>query len=181
NTALLFADRASATSLKQGAPHTLLHEFVDFMDDGEEALSLIQVDQSINAQGETVRRHCLRMIGKKVFKKAVQGMVECVEDSAKAISLEPSNNWWIVPHQANGRIIQKMQKELNDKGWPTINVVNEIAKMGNVAGSGIFSALKKAWDRIPKGSLIFTPAMGAGPGIAKGFMTKGNVVFQKNA
>ena len=103
----------------------------------------------------------LRMNGKEVFRHAVQKLADVVDETLAANGLEASAIDWLVPHQANQRIIDSTARKL---GLPTNKVVSTIARHGNTSAASIPLALAEAVGdgRIKRGDLVLTEAMGGG-------------------
>ncbi|MDH3382067.1 MAG: ketoacyl-ACP synthase III [Flavobacteriaceae bacterium] len=103
----------------------------------------------------------LRMNGKEVFKNAVTRMSEVVVETLEAANLKSSDIDWLVPHQANKRIIDSTAEKLN---LPSEKVVLTVSKHGNTSAASIPLALTEAVEdgRIQKGDLILMETMGGG-------------------
>lgn len=103
----------------------------------------------------------VRMNGKEVFRHAVTRMGEVVLESLAANDLSASDINWLVPHQANKRIIDATAEKLN---LPPERVVLTVSQHGNTSAASIPLALAAALDdgRIQRGDLILTEAMGGG-------------------
>ena len=103
----------------------------------------------------------VRMNGKEVFKHAVQRLAEVVEETLASNGLTPDAIDWLVPHQANQRILDSTARKLN---LPSERVVSTIAKHGNTSAASIPLALCEAVGdgRIKRGDLVLTEAMGGG-------------------
>ncbi|MDT7827641.1 beta-ketoacyl-ACP synthase III [Pricia sp. S334] len=101
------------------------------------------------------------MNGQFVFKNAVVRFSEVIVEGLKANGLSKSDIDLLVPHQANLRISQFIQKkfELKDD-----QVFNNIMKYGNTTAASIPIALTEAWeaDRIKEGDLVVLAAFGSG-------------------
>lgn len=106
-------------------------------------------------------RHYPRMDGREVFKHAVSKMPEVVEEALSATGLEPSDIDLLVPHQANLRISQMVQRRL---GLPDEKVVNNIDRYGNTTAATIPIALAEAErdGRLKRGGLVCLVAFGSG-------------------
>lgn len=101
------------------------------------------------------------MEGKEVFRHAVQYMADIVTETLEYNKVKPEEIDWLVPHQANIRIIEATAKKLNmgmDK------VIVTIHKHGNTSAASIPLALCEAVDsgKIKKGDLLLMEALGAG-------------------
>jgi 3-oxoacyl-[acyl-carrier-protein] synthase-3 len=103
----------------------------------------------------------LRMNGKEVFRHAVQKLADVVEETLAANGLAPGAIDWLVPHQANQRIIDSTARKL---GMSNDKVVSTIARHGNTSAASIPLALAEAVGdgRIKQGDLVLTEAMGGG-------------------
>ncbi len=123
------------------------------------------VAAKLHADG--VHRHMLKsdplvsMDGKAVFKFAVKVLSEVVEEVLEAQKMAGSEIDWLVPHQANIRIIEATAKKL---GLEMDNVVVTVAKHGNTSAASIPLALDVAVrdGRIKPGQNILLEAVGGG-------------------
>jgi len=103
----------------------------------------------------------LRMQGKEVFRHAVVRLAEAVDAALAANNLKGSDVDWLVPHQANRRIIDAMAQRL---GLPEDKVVITIDRHANTSAASIPLALAEASrdGRLKQGQLVLTEAMGGG-------------------
>ncbi|HEY3884259.1 MAG TPA: beta-ketoacyl-ACP synthase III [Vicinamibacterales bacterium] len=103
----------------------------------------------------------LRMQGRDVFKHAVINTVAAIEAAAKAGGVAVSDIDWIVPHQANQRILDATARRL---GIPAERVISTIAEHGNTSAASVPLALGVAASdgRIGPGDLVLMEAMGGG-------------------
>lgn len=103
----------------------------------------------------------LRMEGREVFRHAVVRMAEAVDAALEANGLTPGDVDWLVPHQANIRIIESMGKRLN---LPSDRVVVTVDRHANTSAASIPLALNEAVGdgRIKPGDLLMMEAMGGG-------------------
>jgi 3-oxoacyl-[acyl-carrier-protein] synthase III len=112
----------------------------------------------------------LRMQGKEVFRHAVEKLAETAHRSLAKAGLGADDVDWIVPHQANIRIIEGTAKKM---GVPMDHVVVTVQDHGNTSAASIPLALSvgKARGQIKPGDLIVTEAIGGG-------LTWGSVVLR---
>jgi 3-oxoacyl-[acyl-carrier-protein] synthase-3 len=106
--------------------------------------------------------HTLRMIkGNESVRVAVKRFVEAAEEAAAFNGIPISNVKWIIPHQANLRILQQMARRLN---IPFEKVYLTIEKYGNISSATVPIALDEAVRNgsIQKGDLIILTAFGGG-------------------
>ena len=103
----------------------------------------------------------LRMSGKEVFRHAVVRMAEAIDVALEKNQLLPKDVDWLVPHQANSRIIHAMGRRLN---LPEERVVITVDRHANTSAASIPLALAEAVGdgRIKEGDLILMEAMGGG-------------------
>jgi 3-oxoacyl-[acyl-carrier-protein] synthase-3 len=103
----------------------------------------------------------LRMEGREVFKHAVGMITDVIVDAFEAVKLPLESIDWLVPHQANVRIIEGSAKKL---GIPMEKVVVTVDQHGNTSAASIPLALAVAAadGRIKKGDLVLLEAMGGG-------------------
>lgn len=101
------------------------------------------------------------MQGKEVFKYAVQYMSDVVKETLAANNIEPTDIDWLVPHQANIRIIESTAKKL---GMSMDKVVVTVDQHGNTSAASIPLALDSAVKsgRIKRGDMLLIEGMGGG-------------------
>jgi 3-oxoacyl-[acyl-carrier-protein] synthase-3 len=101
------------------------------------------------------------MHGRDVFRHAVVKLAECVEEALAENHLNGGDIDWLVPHQANLRIIEAMGKKL---GLPPERVVITVDRHGNTSAASIPLAFNEAVrdGRIKRGDLVLMDALGAG-------------------
>jgi len=103
----------------------------------------------------------LRMEGREVFRHAVQRLAEVVDEALAANGLTAADVDWLVPHQANRRIIDSMGRKL---GLSPEKVVVTIDRHANTSAASVPLALAEAVGdgRIKRGHLVLLEAMGGG-------------------
>jgi 3-oxoacyl-[acyl-carrier-protein] synthase III len=103
----------------------------------------------------------LRMEGKEVFRHAVHRLAEVVDEALAANGLAARDLDWLVPHQANRRIIDSMGRKLD---LPPEKVVVTIDRHANTSAASVPLALAEAVGdgRIKPGHLVLMEAMGGG-------------------
>ena len=101
------------------------------------------------------------MNGKLVFKHAVTKFPEVIKEALDATGLVTNDIDMFIPHQANLRISQFVQKRL---GLPDNKVFNNIQKYGNTTAASIPIAMCEAWEegKIKDGDLVCVAAFGSG-------------------
>ena len=101
------------------------------------------------------------MQGREVFKYAVSYMADVVSEVLEHNQITPDQIDWLVPHQANIRIIESTAKKL---GMPMDKVVVTVDHHGNTSAASIPLALDEAVSakRIKQGDMLLIEAMGGG-------------------
>ena len=155
-TCVLFGDGAGAVVLSgevgmRGALVTKLHA------DGQHN-ALLYVDGGPSTTG-TVGK--LRMKGREVFRHAVTNLTNVLHEVLDATELTPADIDWVVPHQANARIIEATAKKL---GLGSHKVVLTVDQHANTSAASVPLALDVAVrdGRIKKGDIVVLEAMGGG-------------------
>ncbi|MEC9022711.1 MAG: beta-ketoacyl-ACP synthase III [Pseudomonadota bacterium] len=157
-TSVLFGDGAGAVVLRS-VPETEFGGILStqIRSDGRYQ-NLLHVD---GGPSSTMTVGHLRMEGKEVFRHAVTNMSSVLEDILKENELEPNDLDWLVPHQANRRILESTAKKI---GLPTEKVVVTLDRHANTSAASIPLALTEAVGdgRIKAGDLLALEAMGGG-------------------
>ena len=160
STCVLFGDGAGALLLEAqegtGTPDDRGILSTDLNSDGRHK-DLLYVDGGVS----TGTTGYLRMQGNQVFRHAVEKLAATAENALKRANVTADQVDWVVPHQANIRIIQGTAKKL---GLPMEKVVVTVQDHGNTSAASIPLALSVGRDRgqIKKGDLVVTEAIGGG-------------------
>jgi len=160
-TCVLFGDGAGAVLLsgEDGAGTTDDHGILTthLHSDGRHH-DLLYVDGGVSST-RTVGH--VRMAGREVFKHAVVRLAEVVDEALEATGLVPTDIDWLVPHQANKRIIDATAKKL---GMDPDRVVTTVDRHANTSAASVPLALDTAVKdgRIKSGDLVMMEAMGGG-------------------
>lgn len=161
STCVLFGDGAGAvvleaqdgtgTSADRGILATDLHSDGQFRD-------LLYVDGGVSSTGTAGH---LRMQGNAVFRHAVEKLTETAHTALERAGLTSGDVNWIVPHQANLRIIAATSQRMQ---VPMDRVVVTVQDHGNTSAASIPLAMSvgKARGQIKEGDLIVTEAIGGG-------------------
>ena len=113
------------------------------------------------AVGQPDKPGHLVMHGREVFRHAVTRLAEAVQEALDANSLTAADIDWLVPHQANRRIIDAMGRKL---GLSADRVVVTVEQHANTSAASVPLALCQAWKdgRIKRGDLVLLDALGGG-------------------
>ncbi len=103
----------------------------------------------------------VRMQGREVFRHAVVNMAEVVQEALDANGLTIADLDWLVPHQANQRILDGTARKI---GLPAAKVVSTVARHANTSAASVPLALDEAVrdGRIRPGHLVLMEGMGGG-------------------
>ena len=159
-TCVLFGDGAGALILEaqEGTGSTDDRGILstDLNSDGSYR-DLLYVDGGVSTQSTGV----LRMEGKEVFRHAVEKLAQTAHTALDKVGLGSDDVDWVVPHQANIRIIQSTAKKL---GVGMDRVVVTVQDHGNTSAASIPLALSVgvANGQIKQGDLVVTEAIGGG-------------------
>jgi 3-oxoacyl-[acyl-carrier-protein] synthase-3 len=160
NTCVLFGDGAGAVVLEAseqpGILSTHLHADGKYED-------LLTVDGGVSTDYDRIVEGTafMRMKGNEVFKMAVNTLGRIVDETLAANNMKKKDINWLVPHQANIRIINATARKLNmDKN----HVVVTVDKHGNTSAASVPMALDVAVrdGRIQRGETILLEAFGGG-------------------
>ncbi|MFL4470971.1 beta-ketoacyl-ACP synthase III [Tateyamaria armeniaca] len=159
-TCVLFGDGAGAVVLEAKTGNGTAQDrgilATDLNSDGR-LRDLLYVDGGVS----TGTSGYLRMQGNQVFRHAVEKLASTAHTAMDAAGVGPDDVDWIVPHQANIRIIQGTAKKM---GVPMERVVVTVQDHGNTSAASIPLALSvgRARGQIKDGDLIVTEAIGGG-------------------
>ena len=166
DTCILFGDAAGAAVLERAPENSDSQIYSSHMHaDGEISdLFVLPAGGSVLPFSQHVLDNGLqyvRMKGREIFKHAVRTMSEACDEALQANNMSADEVSWIIPHQANARIIEAVAKHF---GASMDKVVVELEDMGNTSAATVIVALDKAIKdgRIKRGQNIILTAFGAG-------------------
>ena len=164
NTAVLFGDGSGAAVLvKDDSEFGIISTYLG--GDGElgNLLYLPAGGSRMPTSEETVRnrQHYIKMKGREVFRHAVQWMQQSALIVLEKAGMKPEDITWLVPHQANIRIIDSTRERL---GLPPEKVYVNIDKYGNTSAASIPIALSEMHEKglLKKGDIVLLVSFGAG-------------------
>jgi 3-oxoacyl-[acyl-carrier-protein] synthase-3 len=166
---LNWRDRGTCVLFGDGAGAVFVRASVDDDDERRGVLSthihaqgtlgdILYVDGAV---GQPDKPGHLVMNGREVFRHAVTRLAEAVEEALNANGLTQADIDWLVPHQANSRIIDAMGRKL---GLPPERVVMTVDRHANTSAASVPLALAEARadGRIRAGDLVLLEALGGG-------------------
>ncbi|MDD5034774.1 MAG: ketoacyl-ACP synthase III [Methylococcaceae bacterium] len=155
-TCILFGDGAGAVLLEASDEPGVLSTHIN--SDGQYRDLLYLPNASVSLDDE---KRFIQMQGNEVFKVAVNTLGKIVDDTLAANHLNQSEIDWLVPHQANIRIIMATAKKLK---MPMERVVCTIETQGNTSSASVPLALNEAIrdGRIQRGQTVLMEAFGSG-------------------
>ncbi|SFQ19971.1 beta-ketoacyl-ACP synthase III [Parafilimonas terrae] len=161
-TCIIFGDGAGAVLLEPSIDETGIKDSILKSDGkGAEYLHMKAGGSREPATIETVqaKKHFIYQEGKAVFKHAVEGMADVSAEIMKQNSLGADDVAWLVPHQANLRIIDATA---NRMGLPREKVMINIQKYGNTTAATIPLCLWEWEKQLKKGDNLILAAFGGG-------------------
>jgi 3-oxoacyl-[acyl-carrier-protein] synthase-3 len=164
NTCVLFGDGAGACVLAEtGSASGILSTYLGSDGNKADLINLPGGGSRHPASAKTLeeRMHYLKMRGNEVFKIAVTSMADAAQEALERAGLKCADVNWIIPHQANIRIIDAMAKRL---GFVNAQVYLNIERCGNMSSASTATALCEAVKegKIKKGDIVLLDAFGAG-------------------
>jgi 3-oxoacyl-[acyl-carrier-protein] synthase-3 len=153
STAILFADGAGAVVLSADSHTGIKHS--KLYSDGSYLSSLHVNNNGINELGT------IEMEGNEVFKIAVNKLSEVAEETITECNMTSEDIDWMVPHQANIRILSAIAKRIN---LPMNKIILTLDKHGNTSAASIPLALDEGVrdGRIKKGDILLFEGIGGG-------------------
>jgi 3-oxoacyl-[acyl-carrier-protein] synthase-3 len=163
STAILFGDGAGAVILERSEENSFLSSEL-----GSDATKPELLYVAASGSREPIdhvaideKRNLIHMQGREVFKVAVQRMIEATDKALSKAQLTKADVTYLIPHQANKRIIDAAARYL---GVPEDKVVTNIAEYGNTSAASIPIALSEFVQsgRMKPGNVIVFVAFGGG-------------------
>jgi 3-oxoacyl-[acyl-carrier-protein] synthase-3 len=164
-TAALLADGAGVALVEHNDDQTLgLIDYLLRVDaSGEQKVVLPAGGSALPATDQTLqkRKHYLFLDGQPVFRAAVEGMTEITAELMARNGLKPEDVDWLIPHQANLRIVEAVADRLQ---MPRERVAVNVHRYGNTSAATIPIALSEWWQsgRFRKGARVVMCSIGAG-------------------
>ena len=155
STVVLFGDGAGAVILESSEQEGIISTHLHASADKNNALVLAQPERGVEKSGY------IEMQGNETFKLAVRELSNVVEETLLANNLDKKDLDWLVPHQANLRIITATAKKLE---MDMSQVVVTLDKYANNSAATVPVALDEAVrdGRIQRGQLLLLEAFGGG-------------------
>jgi 3-oxoacyl-[acyl-carrier-protein] synthase-3 len=173
HTAFLFGDGAGAAVLTPGIDGHRLHR-MGLSGDADQFEAIQRPGGGARmpwptGEGGDLEHFYLQMDGATVFKHAVVGFAEQIEQTLARENLKPADIAWIVPHQANERILKAVSRRV---GIPYDKFVVTIGKYGNTSAASVSMALGWAAEEgiFNDGDRIIFCSVGAGLTFAGGLL-----------
>lgn len=156
STCVLFGDGAGAVVLSASETPGIIDTHIHAMGEYGDILYLPNAGLDLDD-----KPHKLKMKGREIFKLAVNRFSNLVQSTIEKNNFKQSDIDWLVPHQANVRIIEALAKRLT---LPMSQVVINLEQLGNTSAASIPIALDEAikLNKIKTGQLILLAAFGGG-------------------
>ena len=162
NTCVLFADGAGAVVLEASDEPGIIRTDIHADGSYESLLTTVKPDpETTDPERLADGTAFIEMRGNEVFRMAVNTLGRIVDQTVEAAGMGPDDIDWLVPHQANIRIIQATARKL---GMSMDRVVVTVDRHGNTSAASVPLALDAAVrdGRIKRGDVILTEAFGGG-------------------
>jgi 3-oxoacyl-[acyl-carrier-protein] synthase-3 len=161
STNILFGDGAGVVWLEPSSENGIIDAFMQSNGDGREFLNIEGGGSLYPANNGLieVEKKYIRQDGKVVFKQAIQSMSDACNQVLSRNNMRIDQVNWLVPHQANKRIIDAVGKEIN---IPEGRTLSNIEYLGNTIAATIPLCIWENIKRIQKGDLLMLTAFGAG-------------------
>ncbi len=164
NTCVLFGDGAGAAIVSLEGEGLSVDQICLGADGSLAELIMVPAGGSRHpASAETVaaKMHSLKLVGKEVFKHAVRRMVGAVKECLAKSGLSEHQIGWLIPHQANDRIMEALAKSFE---IPDDRIYKTVHKYGNTSASSVVIALDELvhTQKLHAGEHLLMVAFGGG-------------------
>ena len=164
STCVIFGDGAGAVVLQaRGAPRGIISTVLGADGSLSELLLVPAGGSRRPATAATVdqRLHFLKMSGREVFRHAVTCMTRAAKEALSRAGMTTADVRWVIPHQANMRIIQAIGERL---AVPPEKLVINVEKYGNTSAASVGLAMDEAArdGRLQKGDVVLSLVFGGG-------------------
>lgn len=161
-TSIIFGDGGGVALLEEGDEnYGFINEYLGSNGEGEKYLRIEYGGSKIplNESNIKEKKHFLFQNGRIVFKYAVSEMTNSIKKLIEYNNISIDNIDWILPHQANIRIIQAVAENLN---IPTDKVLTNIERYGNTTNGTIPLLMHDFENKFKKGDKLILVSFGAG-------------------
>ncbi len=152
STCVLFGDGAGAVVISSDSEHGILSTHL--YSDGK-----VEILCTNGGVGTTGNSGYIYMNGQAVFKHGTEKLADVIQETLKRNNLQISDIDWLVPHQANVRIIEAVAKKI---GLPLDKTVITVNQHANTSAASIPLALDSVKSRIKSKDLVLLASIGAG-------------------
>ncbi len=161
STCVLFADGAGAVVVEASESPGIISTHIHADGAYESLLTTVKPDPATTIESLADGTAFIEMRGNEVFKMAVNTLGRIVDETLAAAGLSYADIDWLVPHQANIRIIQATARKLD---LPMERVVVTVNRHGNTSAASVPLALDTAVrdGRIQRGDMLLLEAFGGG-------------------
>ena len=161
-TCILFGDAGAAVVLEASDDENGIVDYIHHTDGDEQCMLYQPAGGSVEpASQRTIDEnlHYIRQDGRSVFRRATEGMSDVSLEIMEKNDLDPEDVAWLVPHQANLRIIDATARRM---GLDREKVMINIDKYGNTTSATIPLCLVDWKDELKKGDNLILSAFGGG-------------------
>lgn len=159
STNILFGDGASAVLLEPNEEFGVINSLLKSNGEGRPFLHIEGGGSSFPSTADNLDKHFIKQDGKIVFKQAVTAMSETCLELLEQNELTVADVSWLIPHQANKRIIDAVGSFMKiESGKTMVNIEN----YGNTIAATIPLCMWDNIEKFKKGDLVLLTAFGAG-------------------
>jgi len=163
---ILFGDGAGAVVVEQTSPDSASRILSSHLGSDGDLWEVFHIpaggsNLEVTPDAYSKNLHKMNMKGKEIFKSAVRTLADYALLAIESNQLKPEEIDWVIPHQANLRIIEAVAKRLD---LPMNKVLVNIDRFGNTSSATVPTAMDEAIrdGRIQKGQLLLLDVFGAG-------------------
>lgn len=157
STAILFGDGAGAVVLGSSEGETSTRSLLSVCAYNDGSLSEILYTSGGVSSTQTSGTICMN--GRAVFKHAIDRMSDAIMLELEKNNLSVNDVSWLIPHQANARIIESLSERM---GLPMEKIVMTVDRHANTSAASIPLALSESYHLFSSGDLVVLAAVGAG-------------------
>jgi 3-oxoacyl-(acyl-carrier-protein) synthase III len=159
NTLFIFGDAAGAAIISAGnSGHQIRHVKLGADTRG---LHMARREEPgyIVSNGRKTFDPWIRLDGQALFRFAIESFADVIRNTGQQIGWTPEQTRWVIPHQANGRILKAAAKRA---GLPLDRFYLNVERVGNTSSASILLALSEIEDQLAPGDKIILCSVGAG-------------------
>jgi 3-oxoacyl-[acyl-carrier-protein] synthase-3 len=159
-TCFLFGDGAGAAVLSAGGSGHLIRDVI--LGSDPRGIDMARRDEPgylVSSNGQATRDPWIRISGQSLFRFAAESFAALVRDALARTGWSPKETRWVIPHQANARILRAAAKRC---GVPFDRFCLNLERVGNTSSASIPLAMLEVEDGLRPGDKLILCSVGAG-------------------